>query len=67
MIRIIRALKIFQVAAHASGAGDVVVVVDVALRALHAGVGPGQGESGGRVIELGRHPGGAVVALIASL
>ena len=67
MIRIIRALKIFHVAAYASGDGDVVVIIDVALRALHAGVGTGQGKSRGRVIELGRHPGGAVVALIASL
>ena len=67
MIWIRSGLKIFEVAAYASGAGDVVVVVDVALCALHAGVGTSQGESGGRVIKLGRYPGGVVVALIASL
>ena len=67
MVRIIRGLKIFQVATHASRVADVVVVVDMALRALHAGMGTRQGESGGRVIELRRCPGGGVVALIASL
>ena len=42
-------LEIFQVAADAGRicARQVVVVIDVALRALHAGVRPGQREPGG--------------------
>ena len=65
--RIIRVLEVREVAAYATGIRDVVVVVDVALRALHAGMGTRQREAGSRVIELGRRPGGGVVALIASL
>jgi hypothetical protein len=65
--RIIRVLEIREVTAYATGIRDVVVIVDMALRALHAGMGTSQGEAGSRVIELGRHPRGGVVALIASL
>jgi hypothetical protein len=45
VIRIIRALKIFQVARDARGIGQVVVVVDVALRTRRFSVCPGQGEA----------------------
>ena len=53
VIRIGRALEILQVATDAGRirAGQVVVVVDVALRALHGGVRPGQREARRRVIE----------------
>ena len=67
VVRIVGGLEIGQVAGHASCVCDGVVVVDVALRALHAGVGTRQRESGGGVIELGRHPRGGVVALLTSL
>jgi len=69
VIRIRRALEILQVAAHAGRvrAGQVVVVVDVALHALDAGVRSRQGESRGRVIERRARPGGRAVALLASL
>ncbi len=51
-------LKIFQVARYAGGAGQVVVVVDVAIHALSGrhGVSSRQGESHRRVIELGVQP-----------
>ena len=69
MIRICCALEILQVAAHAGRvrAGQVVVVVDVALHALDAGVRSRQGESRGRVIKRRARPGGRAVALLASL
>ena len=53
-----RALEVFQVAADAGRvrAGQIVVAVHVALCALHAGVRPGQRESGRRVIEVRAHP-----------
>ena len=69
VIRIGRALEVFQVAGNAGRvrAGQVVVVIDVALRALHPGVRAGQREAGGRVIEGGAGPRRRAVALLAGL
>ena len=69
MIRIRRALEVFQMAADASGirAGQVVVVVDVALGARDGCVGAGQWEAGGRVIEIRVRPRNRVMALLAGL
>ena len=69
VIGIRRALEILQVATHASRvrAGQVVIVVHVALHALHAGMEAGQRESSGRVIESRAGPVGGAVALLASL
>ena len=49
VVRIGGALEVLQMAAHTSrvGAGQVVIVVDVALHALHGRVRAGQWESGG--------------------
>ena len=51
MVRVIRVLKISQVAAHASRGRDVVVAIHMALAALQPRVGTRQGPPGGRVIE----------------
>ena len=69
MVGLRRTLEVFQVAADAGGvrAGQVVIVVDVALHALDAGVRSRQGESRGRVIKRRACPGGRAVALLASL
>lgn len=56
VIRIVCTLKILQMATDTSGDGQVVVSVGMALRALHADMRSRQGESGLRVIELGRLP-----------
>ena len=68
VIRIRRALEILQVTAHASGAGQVVIVVNVAIDALarRHGMRTGQNESGRGVIELAIGPGHRVVTLLAS-
>ena len=63
-----RSVVILLVAAHAGGvrAGQVVVVVGMALRALRAGqVEAGQGPARGRVIELAVGPEHGVMALLA--
>ena len=69
MVGIRRALEIFQVAADASRvrAGQVVIPVHVALRALQRGMRAGQREAGSRVIESRAHPRGRAVALLAGL
>ena len=67
VVRLCRALEVFQVAACAGRTGQVVVAVHVALRALHGGVRSGQRESCVVVIEGRSRPGGRVVALRASL
>ena len=69
MIRIRRALEIFQVATDASRicAAQIVVAIHMALRALHAGVCPGQWESGCGVVECRARPVGCGVALLAGL
>ena len=63
------ALKIFQMAAHASRirAREVVVIVDVTLHALHRGMRSRQREAGGRVVKGRARPGGGVVTLLAGL
>jgi hypothetical protein len=62
------ALEVFQMAAHASrvGAGQVVVAVHVALRALHGRVRSRQRKARGRVIESRTVPRSRGVALLAS-
>ena len=60
-------VEVCQVAAGASRAGQVVIAVDVTLRALHVGVGAGQWESCCGVIERRSIPRGGAVAGIACL
>ena len=69
VVRILRALKIRQVTAHARRRGDVVVVVDVAVEADARGIGVriGQRKAYRRVIKCRRLPGDGGVALLASL
>jgi len=69
VIRIRGALEIFQVAAHAGriGAGQVVVAIHVALRALHAGVRTSQREARGGVVKIRTHPRRRAVALLTGL
>ena len=69
VIRTGRALEGRQVAGYAGriGAGQCVVVVCVALRALQARVRPGQCEAGGVVIKRSSCPSRSVVALVAAL
>src|ERR1035438_9126005 len=56
-------VEVGEMAADAVRAGQAVVVVDVARRALLAGVDPHQGEPGSRVVESGATPiGGGVTA-----
>jgi len=67
VIRIRRSLEILQMARHASGRGQVVVSVQMALSALHRDMGSGKGEGCLRVIESCRRPCCGGVADIASL
>ena len=69
VIRIRRSLEILQVAADASriGAGQVVVAIHVALRALHRCVRPRQREPRSGVIKRCTVPRSRVVALLAGL
>jgi len=64
-----RALEVLQVAADTGcvRAGQIVIAIHVALRALHTAVSARQGEPRGRVIEVRPRPGGGVVALLAGL
>ena len=55
------------VAVEAGGAGEAVVVVDVALRALRGGMRAGEGEARRRMVERRAHPLGGVVAQRAVL
>ena len=61
------ALKVFQVARYARGAGQFVVVIEVAIgtRARRNGMRARQSESRSRVIKLAVCPGHAVMALLA--
>ena len=67
VIRVRGSLEILQVTRHAGRAGQVVVVVDVTVRALarRHGMRTGQNESGRGVIELAIGPGHRVVTLLA--
>ncbi len=56
MIRAGRRLKILQVAAHARSVRQLVVVIYVALAALHRGMETGKRPARARVIELGSQP-----------
>jgi len=69
VIRIRRALEVLQVTANARcvGTGQVVVVVDMALRAGNCRMCPSQRESSGRVIERRVRPRDRIVALLTSL
>lgn len=49
-------VEVVQVARNATAVGEVVVAVHMALRALHAGVSAGQGESSGGMVERGPAP-----------
>ena len=68
MIRIGRGLKILQVAGDAGGAGQTVVVVDVAIETdtRRISVRIGQREAKARVIELSVRPSICTVALLAT-
>ena len=69
MIRIRRALIVLQVASHARAAGQVVIVVDMAIGALSRrdGVGACERESCAVMVEGRVQPRAGVVALITSL
>ena len=67
MVRIRGAVVVRHVAQVAGAAGQVVVVVHMALCALQVCVTVGQREAHGIVIETRRLPGGGVVAGLASL
>ena len=56
MVGIGRALEVLQVTGHATGVGQVVIPIDVALRTLQRDVRAGQREAGSRVIEAGIGP-----------
>lgn len=66
VVRVRRALKIFQMAAHTSGGGQVVIVIDVAVGAFprRHRMSTCQQETGGGVIKLGIQP---VVGAVAAL
>ena len=67
VIRIGRTLEVFEVTPNASGAGQVVVAVRMALGALQIGVRSGEREAGRRMIERGGSPIGGAVADLALL
>lgn len=67
VVRIGRPLEILQVTTHTSGVADVVIAVQVALRALHLGVSPSQRKCRLRMIERRRHPGHRGMAKVALL
>lgn len=67
MVGIGGVVVIGEVAGHAGRVCQVVIVVDVALRALQRGMRSGQGETGGTVIENRPRPGNCAVAAVAGL
>ena len=67
MIWIRSGLKILEMAAYASGAGDVVVVIDMTLHTLHSGVSAREREAKRTVIKGRGRPCGSVVAFLAGL
>lgn len=66
VLRVSRALKLFQMASNAGRAIQTVVSADVALRTLQGNMGAGQGKAGGCVVELAIHPKHRVMAAFAS-
>src|SRR5579863_6936053 len=64
-----RVVVVVLVATDAGGIGDVVVIIDVTIRALAGwnGVRSGEREAGFRVIKRGRFPGCCVVTSVAGL
>ena len=60
-------LEILEVAAHTGRAGQVVIVIDMALGALHRRMDASQREAGSRVIEACRHPRRCAMADFAAL
>lgn len=67
VVRVCRALEIFEVAGDTSGAGEPVISVHVALRALQRAMRPGKSESCGSVVEGCSQPGNGRVTTVASL
>ena len=67
MIRISGSVEVIQVASNARSTGEVVVSIQVALRALHAGVRSCQRKSGSGVVESRPGPVCGAVARITSL
>ena len=67
VIRVRCTLEILEVAADTGRAGQVVIVIDMALRALHRRMGASQREAGSRVIEACRNPRGCAMADFAGL
>lgn len=67
MVRIGCALEILKVASHAGAAGQPVIAIDVALRALQRAVRPGEGKSRRSVVEAGSQPGSGRVATVTRL
>jgi hypothetical protein len=69
VIWISRILVVSEVTGHANrvGAGELVVVVDVALRALQGQMRPGQRKAGRAVVEGRVCPRGRIVTLVAAL
>lgn len=66
VVRVSRALEVFQVASNAGHAVQTVVSADVALRTLQGNMGAGQGKAGGCVVELAIDPKHRVMAAFAS-
>lgn len=68
VVRVCRPLIILQMATHARRAGEIEIVVDMAIGALprRYGVPTGQRKSNGRVIEVGTEPVIRAVAIFAS-
>ena len=67
VVRIRCALEIFEVASYAGAAGEPVISVDVALRALQRAMRAGKSESRRSVVETRSGPGSRSVATVAGL
>ncbi len=67
MVGVRRPIEVAQVATRARRVGQIVVIVDVALRALHVDMRAREREAGRSVIESCSSPVGSTVAGIAGL
>ena len=67
VVRVRRTLEILQVASYAGRAGQIVIVVNVALGTRHSRMRAGQRKSRGGVIKGCSRPGNRVVTLLAGL